>query len=346
MTPIQFERLILHPGSPKTGTSGLQNFLFRKRDVLDDLGYLYPVSGIGVEKGTAAGHHAIALAIDPNTSEASEELLTLLEGLRAEISAAPGKTVILSSEEFFSDRRLEVLKRYLQPAACQIYVSLRPQYEVMNANYYTQVTHNRIKHVPETYFDFALDRLRYRENITGFARFAPETDLLLRVFERGSPVRKSPIKDFLSVMGIDLTYDSEDNIVEHPTLPAAATLFLRWLNELELSQRDFFQVFQDLHTMRPNLSKQAYTMSPERMRAVVAQFEQDNIWLRQNFGDGLSKSLFKDPEFPDPDLWEQEVGRDITNVQRRFLKQLCTAAEGSSTCAASTNRHPDNVHYP
>lgn len=328
MKPIQFDRLILHPGSPKTGTSGLQNFLFRKRDALLELGYLYPMSGIDFTNGTAKGHHAIAFAIDPDATTPSDALVSLLEGLRSEIAGAPDKTVILSSEEFFSDKRLGVLKQYLQPAVCQVYVNLRPQYEVLNANYYTQVTHNRVKHAPETYFNFAENRLKYRENLLAFAQFAPQTEVKLRVFERGQPVRKDPIADFLTEMGIDLSYDPEDNIVEHPTLPATATLFLRWLNDLEFSQEDFFEVFQDLHKMRLTLPKQGYTMSPARMRAVVERFAADTVWLRENFGDGAQEPLFKVPQFPDEAMWEQEVGADIAVAQQQFLKRLCVMAEG------------------
>lgn len=334
MTPIQFDRLILHPGSPKTGTSSLQNFLFRKRDALLDLGYLYPMSGIDMTGRTAKGHHAIALSLasfdNPNGTDSQQAFLTQLAGLRAEISAQPHKTIILSSEEFFNQDRIKVLKRYLQPASCQIYVSLRPQYEVTNANYYTQITYNRIKTLPENYFTFTLKGLRYRERIIELSQFASQTEVKLRVFERGQPVRKSPVEDFLAVMGIDLGYNPEDNIVEHPTLPAEPTLFLRWLNELDFSAADFFEVFQDLHKMRPTLSKQSYTMSPARMRALVEQFEQDNIWLRQTFGDGAEKPLFQPPEYPDPDLWEREVGNDVAAVQRRFLKLLCAKAESAA----------------
>lgn len=327
MKPIVFDRLILHPGSPKTGTSGLQNFLFRKRDALLKLGYLYPMSGIDITKGTAKGHHALAFSIDPDASTPGDALVSLLEGLRDEILAAPDKTVILSSEEFFSGQRLEVLKRYLQPAVCQVYVNLRPQYEVMNANYYTQVTHNRIKHAPNIYFDFVENRLRYRENILAFAEFAPQTEIKLRVFERGQPVRKDPIADFLTEMGIALNYDPKDNIVEHPTLPATATLFLRWLNDLDFSKEDFFDVFQHLHKMRLALPKESYTMSPTRMHAVVKRFETDTIWLRETFGDGHQEPLFKEPIFPSEETWQQEVGVDIAAAQQRFVKRLCALAE-------------------
>ena len=53
-----------------------------------DLGYLYPMSGMDVESGTAKGHHAIALAIDPNASEPSEHLRAMLEALQTAPSSA------------------------------------------------------------------------------------------------------------------------------------------------------------------------------------------------------------------------------------------------------------------
>ena len=125
MEPIQFDRLILHPGSPKTGTSGLQNFLDRKRAVLFTQGYLYPKAAIPTETDTARGHHAIAQHHNPASSVPNPMLRAIIEALREEIAAAPGHTVILSSEEFFGASRIELLKQFLRPRHCHVYVCLR-----------------------------------------------------------------------------------------------------------------------------------------------------------------------------------------------------------------------------
>lgn len=334
MTPIRFDRLILHPGSPKTGTSTLQNFLYRKRGLLGAQGYHYPLAGIDQDSGNAKGHHALALALGAFTarSDATTEraFLDQLEALRAEIEAHAGKTIILSSEELFGARRMSVLKRCLEPQQCLIYVSLRPQYDVLNATYYTSVTHHRITEAPETYYQNSVSHMMYRRNLTEFAQFAPRTEVSLRIFERGHAVRDNPIRDFLSVTGLDLKDGPEDNIVEHPTLPAAPTLFLRWLNEAGVGQADFYEIFQALHRMRPSLPKEVRTMSPGRMRALVQMFEEDNIWLRQTFGDGAARSIFQAPVYSDPEKWEQEVGSDHLKAQQAFLKLLCTRAEGGA----------------
>lgn len=326
MEPIEFNRLILHPGSPKTGTSGLQNFLSRNREVLFAQGYLYPQSGIPTKVGTARGHHSLALLLASANPEPDAELRAIIEALREEIAAAPSHTVILSSEEFFPAPRIKLLQQILRPQHCHVYVCLRPQHEVLNANYYTEVTYNRIKHTPEVYFDFAINRLRYRENMTAFAGFCEDTTVSLRIFEKGSPVRANPIADFLAEAGLPVPFDASDNKVEHPTLPAQPTLFLRWLNELEFDQRSFFDVFQALHKMRPKLPHDVYTMSPARIAAVIETFEADNREIRSLYLDGRDAPLFGPADIPDAEQWARAVGGDHGKIERTFFKKLCVLA--------------------
>lgn len=326
MNAIEFDRLILHPGSPKTGTSGVQNFLARNREELFEKGYLYPLAGLPAEGGAARGHHEIALRLSSDAPGVEAELNVLIEALRKEIAAAPGHTVILSSEEFFGAIRIEHLKRILRPRHCHVYVCLRPQHEVLNANYYTQVTHNRIKHVPDVYFDYGMNRLRYGANVAAFADFCKDTTMSLRVFEKGSPVRTSPIDDFIGQTGLPLVAADSDKFVEHPTLPAQPTLFLRWLNELEFDRQSFFDVFQSLHSMRPKLPRDLYTMSPARIESVVETFDAENRQIRLLYLDGLDAPLFGPVEIPDAEQWERAVGQDYRQVERRFLKFLCARA--------------------
>jgi len=326
MEPIHIRRLILHPGSPKTGTSGIQNALFRARVALLDQGFLYPKAGIFGKGGTARGHHGIALGLDPQQPEPNAELRQMLESLHDEVAEFPDHTVILSSEEFFGAARLSILKRFLRPADCHVYVSLRPQHEVLNANYYTQVTYNRICHTPETYFDWALGHLQYLGTLEALSNFAPRTEMTLRVFEKGSSARSGPLKDFTSTFGLRLPVESMADVVEHPTLPAQPTLFLRWLNELGFDQQSFFDVFQSLHTMRPRLSGQMFTMSPRRIEEVTRHFAAENRELRRRFHDGEDLPLFHPPEIPDPARWNAEIGKDHAKVERNFLIHLCRLA--------------------
>ena len=127
MTPIPVRRLILHPGSPKTGTSSLQNYLYRNRADLRARGILYPETGIPASKDIAKGHHEIALRLPDGTSGAKPELDDLLEALARELAAAPCDTLILSSEALFGVERLAALKARIAPETTTAYVALRSQ---------------------------------------------------------------------------------------------------------------------------------------------------------------------------------------------------------------------------
>lgn len=326
MDSIEIDQLILHPGSPKTGTSGLQNFLDRNRDILRGNGYLYPRAGIPVATGTARGQHDLAQRLSCSDPVSNSELAAIFEMLRSEIKLVQPHTVILSSEELFGASRVKALSHLLRPKRCHVYVCLRPQHEVLNANYYTQVTHNRITHPPEVYFDYAISRLRYLENMQAFSSFCQNTTVSLRVFEKGTLVRRSPIQDFITETNLPLSLVDSDNLVEHPTLPAQATLFLRWLNELEFDRQSFFDIFEVLHKIRTKLPPCQYTMSPARIESIIETFENENRVLRRLFLDGQDAPIFSEAEIPSPQIWNREVGEDYRRVERRFLRTICLLA--------------------
>lgn len=330
MQPINIRSLILHPGSPKTGTSGIQNALFRARNALIEQGFIYPLTGIPTTNDVARGHHDIALSIDPSLPSPQGELLRLLESLRTEIAAYPDHTVILSSEEFFGVERIRFLLRMLRVDQLTVYVSLRPQHEVMNANYYTEITHNRIVEAPGVYFDRVIQHMRYLEKLDALISAGPNTILHLRLFEKGSPSRKGPVADFSSVLGIRLPADAANNAVEHPTLPARPTLFLRWLNEIGFDRQEFFDVFQSLHRMRPRLPAEIYTMSPARIKAVIEHFRAENQEIRRRFLDGEDSPLFNEPQVPDLARWNAEVGEDHVKAEREFFIYLLSCVKDVS----------------
>jgi len=339
VTPIGIERLILHPGSPKTGTSGLQNFLHRHREALSDLGYLYPQAGLSGNPGLARGHHDLAYGLGSADPGQIKRLEAAATALRAEIAAAPDKVVILSSEEFFGAARIAPLCALLAPRECDIYVSLRAQHELFHANYYTAVTHRRIAYAPEKMFDWLCESLRYGRMLEGLSEICPGARLHLRLFEKGSPARISPVADFLQVLGIPLQAGKDDNPVEHPTLPAAPTLFLRWLNEIGLEQIDFFRIFEALHRMRaagePGWGPHS-TLSPQRTAEVAAFFDAENREIRRRFLDGADAPLFRPPVHDDEQDWQREIGAGQARVAEEMLVRLVRRADarGGDTAIA------------
>ena len=95
MNPINFKHLILHPGSPKTGTTTLQNLLFRHRSELLSMGYPYPTTATPTSGGTALGHHHLALLLDSLEGPNLSAIEQLMDSLRTEIAQSPDAALIL-----------------------------------------------------------------------------------------------------------------------------------------------------------------------------------------------------------------------------------------------------------
>ncbi|WP_133489776.1 glycosyltransferase family 2 protein [Aliiroseovarius marinus] len=101
------ERLVLHLGQPKTGTSAIQDMLEIHRRDLSKKGVLYPVTGVGRERGErrmrSAGHSAYLKALLGITADA-EIFNAFQDQLAYEIEAQPVKvhTVVMSAESVLS----------------------------------------------------------------------------------------------------------------------------------------------------------------------------------------------------------------------------------------------------
>lgn len=100
------ERVIIHIGQPKTGTSALQTFLEEHRIDLIDRGVLYPVAGSGRERGVRRERTAgQAMFVDGLINDD----LTVLGELAKEIAGqnAPIRTLVFSAENILSPRWLD-----------------------------------------------------------------------------------------------------------------------------------------------------------------------------------------------------------------------------------------------
>lgn len=90
-------RIFLHVGSPKAGSSALQNFMLDSRKSLEKLGYYYPKHSID-KNGVSGGHGQLGSALREGDNETAESLIN--EWLTH--ARKNGKKLVLSSESFFS----------------------------------------------------------------------------------------------------------------------------------------------------------------------------------------------------------------------------------------------------
>ena len=97
------DKLVLHIGRHKSGTSSLQHFLSTRREKLDWDGILYPFAG----STNRIAHHALANACNPKQTDDSA-LTSIIRDLQKEISGHH-HTVLISSEAFQNITELQRL---------------------------------------------------------------------------------------------------------------------------------------------------------------------------------------------------------------------------------------------
>lgn len=93
-------KIILHIGSPKTGSSAIQNYLMQYQKRLCLLGYFYPAHWRDAN-GVSPGHAALAAKLKANDLDGAAQWVETQYGK----AQAHNKTLILSSEAFFSESK-------------------------------------------------------------------------------------------------------------------------------------------------------------------------------------------------------------------------------------------------
>ncbi|WP_164707233.1 sulfotransferase domain-containing protein [Arcobacter peruensis] len=120
--------VIIHVGSPKTGTSAIQKFLLENKKKLEKEGYYYPDHGLD-KNGISGGHSNLGIAISKDkldeASEIFEEHILKSKKLNCKL--------LLSAESLFNHH--EKLKKVTKNYKCKIVVFSRDPIETIFSNY-------------------------------------------------------------------------------------------------------------------------------------------------------------------------------------------------------------------
>lgn len=232
---------ILHIGTPKTGTTSIQEVLSTNRAELIEAGLAYPkVPGkrahvsLGAYMWRAGGKPLGQLESYTGPTD------NLGEALQAEMAELPDSvgTVIFSAEhawnQGFSEGSVPALRRLLEPmfSSFRIIVYLRRQDEKAVSLFSQALRRGAIRHSPlpqqpkqREVFDFDAG---LRPWVETFGRASIDA----RIFERSAMRDGDVVTDFLAAASIpDLR---RPNVSENISLTSEAQEFLRGLNEMPL----------------------------------------------------------------------------------------------------------------
>lgn len=213
--------LHIHIGTPKTGTTAIQNFCVENEKILESKGYCYPLFPASYEKAPKVRAHFLVAAIYDENGERdlTEEQRIFDEGMEiVHETFQKFDNVILSDENIWRSMDVErpgLWELLMQEAKkggflIHVVVYLRRQDQYLISLWNQQLKMNKGKLTESTieeYMDAIVlgNRMDYEAKLNRMAEVVGAENITVRRFERGRFKGGSIYSDFLDSVGLSLT---------------------------------------------------------------------------------------------------------------------------------------------
>jgi hypothetical protein len=298
---VAIEKLYLHIGRGKTGTTAIQHFLSNHREILRASGLHYVEAG---DEGKI-GHQDFAKSfiVDPPPymhMPARPE--NAREAVRAELARSGLPNALLSSENFTLAEVSEVARFFAQSlgiAEIKIIFFVRSQDELAESQYNQMV---KLALCHKTFDQFVvteLDELDFSAVLAPWAAQFGKSNIIVRVFDAK---RNDAVADFLSCLplhALDLNLkEVQDAVSINASVGFLALEIFRALNRFEFPQQR--ALYRRLHdAVEPNDLPPVF-FSSEQARAFRDRFRASNGFLIHEYlggqGDDLGGRRYSDAE--------------------------------------------------
>ncbi|HWR98367.1 MAG TPA: hypothetical protein VN317_08085 [Candidatus Methanoperedens sp.] len=307
-------RLYLHVGTHKTGTTALQQFFAGNRSRLSQLGVLYPDAG--------SPHHArLAAAL---RSGDRQPLLDVL----ASPEAARHPAVLLSSEDFERQAAALDFLRALAPCVT-IVIYLRRQDFYVQSSYQASVK-SPYRRSSQTFAQFYAEcaagalggaprRLDWLALVESWSAVFDRENVVVRPYERGQFAGGSIFADFLGVLGLALDegFALPPPERSNPGFSREIVELLRLSNELRGVEQQA-QLVQLMNECAASdvaaVATRTYDyLSPAQRVELLGRVEEGNRRIAREYLGREDGRLFLEP-WPDPAAPWQEQDSDLQRV--------------------------------
>jgi hypothetical protein len=204
------QKLYLHIGAEKTGSTSIQNFLATNSSVLSEKhGIFYPRHP---KLFSHINHSPLAASLlyDVNVSFLSGHKraspIELSQALSEVCASTPSDTVVLSSEYLssrFNKGNITVLSGILKLFDVTVVVYLRRQDEMALSTFSTSTRSGSRHWLTEKQVQVKEYRYNFRELVDLWAEKFGTDRIIVRVYEKDKLNRGDAIHDFMSVLGIE-----------------------------------------------------------------------------------------------------------------------------------------------
>lgn len=322
-------KLILHIGTPKTGTTAIQKFLYDNESILNEQHFSYPT----IQKGK---HQIInAYALDqylkngvPDTEHAGwkDFWTTLREKLQND-------HVILSWEGIFFDYAKEffsaVKKEY---DVIQIIVYLRRQDRFLESIWNQYTKGEPLSKLP--FKDFIANekfKWSYLEKLNKIADIVGQENLIVRVYEKDQfqGARKDIISDFLQAVGINLDWSRcvlgkpansalFGNYVE---IKRRMNLYLQQDDNWCIEIQNIFMAYIEEISSSSSIKHADGMLTPKERQEIIDYYAEENAEIaRKYLGRADGKLFYENKPIPMHKLDDSTLCDDILSLFEFLLK--------------------------
>ncbi|MEP3347586.1 MAG: hypothetical protein ABJN34_04385 [Litoreibacter sp.] len=299
----------LHIGSPKTGTTSLQNFLNDNADTLRNSGRLNFMT-------TGRAHIAHnQLAASARTGNATK----LMEEMLREADKTPDMTQVASSEMLFNlhtARKLSNAAPEEFKQRIKVICYIRRQDSYLEALYKQLLKNSRIPPDRQAFLDDAKRRLHYLNTFNTYADMFGEENVIVRPFGPKWLVDGDVVRDFAHYLGMPITRDLR--VVEgfsNKTFSAEMSELLSQMGDLtDFNTRE---VIRELIAINhPGTIKSRDVFSRSERLGLMNQVNRENRRLVKRFMPEY-KEFFQTPDLEGEDTSESYEDRLCTQLADR-----------------------------
>lgn len=323
------QRLIVHVGANKTGSSAIQRFLSLNRDLLREHGVVVPDQDLA-QGDQVTGFHVFAfekLFRDPGGRRQLEAAMDAIASSQPE-----AKAIVLSAENLIANPAAPGLFAGLVEAFdVQVVLYVRRQDEYILSSW--QQWYSKVSGDFWAWAIGAVGSLGdWRAYLERWEAVVPRERITVRVFERAKLDGGDAIVDFYNRLGVEAPFDSlrYPQAMVNPSFSDAVLDLVKGNRFIfrDAHDNDFYNFVMAMTGDRYVRKGRQSPITFEQRRGILGKYAESNNWVKQNYFGNSGEELFSMPARSDFD----NASREATQAeQMEFLASMIYAMHKKET---------------
>jgi len=309
-------KLVLHIGMHKTGSTAIQFFANLNRERLHHRGILYPLAG-QPEADNIPGHHRFAWAA------LGKDTLAVFDELREEINKDKSEISIISSEvlDTLSPDQVNLFLGNLPFDDITLVCYLRRQDQFVQAMYSTDVMWHDYQDDISEYLSNSMETtLDYYDLLNRWAGVLGKERMIIKPYVREKLKNQDIIDDFFSEVNLDVTGNWSRPLPQvNNGFPRAVTELVCKFRQAGVSMEEV-NIFRDLVTLLYTQSNAYDIMPPSARREMLNKYSEINSLIAREFLTPSTQQLFEDPTYETEEEWKTHYMRPYADILDLMLK--------------------------